>query len=108
VLVLQVSGPNGLYEAVRAGPGSWPPLPRAQEFSAAELLARPSLVAWVAAVPVPDGLTQQTMIGVGRAAMRTGASLMMASTSADGLRLTGLSTDVTAMLQALEQKKAGK
>ena len=110
VLVLQVSGPHGLYQAVRAEPRSWPTSSRAQELSAAELMARPALVAWVTSTPAPGSLSQPEMLGVVRAAMGAGApsSLTAGTTNDGGMRLTGLSTDVAKVLLGLEQKKAAK
>jgi len=110
VLVLQVSGPHGLYEAVQAGPGAWPSTTRSQALDPAELLARPALVAWVALTPAPGGLTQQEMLSVARASMRAdgGSSLTAGTTHENGIRLTGLSTAVTTILHGMEQKRTGK
>jgi hypothetical protein len=111
IVVVCISDEQRLDLAVRLlAPGKWPDPASVREVRAAELLARPELVAWVATVPDLGALTQRDVFTVfrGAAGLAPGSSLTL-TTMPGGCRICGLSTDVARLLKELEEmKKAGK
>jgi hypothetical protein len=110
VLVLDASVDHRIGEALRFEPPSWPHPTRAQRVQPAELLARPELVALVSTVPSVGSLSQDDVIKAYRGARPAapGFDSLAISVYADGYLLAGLAHQVTAVLQAIETKKAGK
>ncbi|HEU4420029.1 MAG TPA: hypothetical protein VFT55_13935 [Planctomycetota bacterium] len=110
MIVLQVSAAHRLGEVVLLEPRAWPGSARVLEIRAEELLARPELVAWVTTEPAVGSLPQQEVTAVFRAAAAVvpGANSLTLAATRGGFRVSGLSSDVTAVLQRLEAKKAGK
>lgn len=107
LLVLPLGARADLLEVVHLGDREFPATTRARPMSAAELAARPGLVAWVSTSFVPQHLRGNDLATAMREAVRAlgvATTSLLVNTTHDGLVFTGLSTECAAAIATVRDR----